>query len=710
MLGLNSGMFFTYSIDVNGVPFYYGKSKSSDRDRIYQHKSRIRSALNGMCRGTHADLYARLADAQIAGKSITFKVYSRHSTEIEALAAETALIEAHTGLHGVDCYNRLRKGCVRREKDYERALATEQPATARESYDLRDRLLRLATNAETNGLPAYAKLMREKAAAVKIGDTAQCCADYAFQRSILKAKKAGLDDLVSALQVSRQAGLSTASQRECAEIGNDVRKAYALLAEAVPEDPKKRVAYVEKLVYNEKRYVALGRLALAEKFSARAYAIKRSAVADGVKALKPNLDLIAKLKADPDLSKLSYAELSKKYGVSWENLARLARLAGIRKENAHHFKRAQRKQALVFDPEVSKLTVNALAAKHALSRMSVIRYLSEVGLTCASSRNAAKKGVELRLRPVLVRPSELFREVGVSAVATGTEGSLAAAQKPVLPKEPAPKPYANKCYQRLIRERILAEDLQVCQKANINCASLRASDFTLGLEKLGVDHRDFIKRYEWLGTVGVGIKWCFAARYGGHLGGVVLLSEPYHPSTETALIARGACASWTPKNLGSRLVMFACRWMSKNTPKRQFVAYADEEANEVGQIYQACNFRFLGYKETAYGLDAEGNRRSLQTFKRTSKMVPWLKKQGIELPSDCFTPRGYLRWSQIPEDIKTRMRGQIQQSKAQLKQVKLRRGKYLLLLGPTPSETRWLNRRCTQAHLPYPRRAPSAFC
>ena len=40
--------------------------------------------------------------------------------------------------------------------------------------------------------------------------------------------------------------------------------------------------------------------------------------------------------------------------------------------------------------------------------------------------------------------------------------------------------------------------------------------------------------------------------------------------------------------------MFAIRWMVKNTPYRVFVGYSDTTAGEIGTIYQACNFIYLG--------------------------------------------------------------------------------------------------------------------
>ena len=270
-------------------------------------------------------------------------------------------------------------------------------------------------------------------------------------------------------------------------------------------------------------------------------------------------------------------------------------------------------------------------------------------------------------------------------------------------------PEARKCHQRLIREQTLDADLQRLIPILGDLTHLRASQFSVALEPYTDEHRDFIRKYEWLGTPGASIKWCFASRYAGHLGGVVLVSEPYHPSETTALIARGACAGWTPKNLGSKSIMAACRWLAANTVKCKFIAYADAEADEIGQIYQACNFKFLGWKSAEYGVDEKGRRRSFQTLKRTSRMVPWLAKQGINLPDSCFTAKGYLRWGEIAADLKVKMREHIKQERDKLRVVTLRRGSYVLLLGKNKRETRKLNASFKVTVVPYPKRCHRTF-
>jgi hypothetical protein len=120
----------------------------------------------------------------------------------------------------------------------------------------------------------------------------------------------------------------------------------------------------------------------------------------------------------------------------------------------------------------------------------------------------------------------------------------------------------------------------------------------------------FVTRHEWLGKMPRRPTHRFVATYQGRLAGVIVLATPNSFSSLLGheyrhlekLISRGACISWSPRNLGSALVMFALRWMVKNSEFRIFTAYSDPEAGELGTIYQACNFTYLGQ---TYGARSE---------------------------------------------------------------------------------------------------------
>ena len=256
------------------------------------------------------------------------------------------------------------------------------------------------------------------------------------------------------------------------------------------------------------------------------------------------------------------------------------------------------------------------------------------------------------------------------------------------------------CWQKLKRDQLLEEDIKLGYPTN-----LKASDFILTKEEITNEHRKFIERYEWLGTCGFSVRYVFTARYNGKLGGVVMIAEPNGYQFDIkleALIQRGACASWTPKNLGSRLVMFSCKWMVKNTTKRIFVAYSDPEAGEIGTIYQACNFDYLGQR---FGSDYQyklGNGKLVgdRYFTRTSSMKKWAKELGIKWEDSWSKSNGFQNVAAIPEDVKKLLRDYAKNLMSKCEKIpKKPKGKYVLLLT-NPKE----RIQKTWTSEPYPKR------
>ena len=262
------------------------------------------------------------------------------------------------------------------------------------------------------------------------------------------------------------------------------------------------------------------------------------------------------------------------------------------------------------------------------------------------------------------------------------------------------------CHQKIRRDQTEAEDRAAGMPFGVEAVA-----FELQAEPFGAEHREFIKRYEWLGNVGFGVRWCFTARHTDLLAGVVLMSEPTAYTSfgkeQEALIQRGAASSWAPKNLNSRLLMFACRWMVENTAKRLFVAYSDSAANEIGTIYQACNFDFLGM---GYGAKfiyrLEGGRSVGQRhFTRTSAMKRWARALGIEWLPEWTKPNGFQDIKRIPQEIRTRLMDYAYEQMAQYEKIYVpSKGKYALLLGRDRREQHRLNLKKSWMPKPYPKR------
>ena len=161
------------------------------------------------------------------------------------------------------------------------------------------------------------------------------------------------------------------------------------------------------------------------------------------------------------------------------------------------------------------------------------------------------------------------------------------------------------CYQYQKRLDTLEEDLEKYGWTKEDLENISLDDFVfenVTSKEAKRECIDFIKRYEWLGTIGSFPTHWFSARYKGLLGGVIIMGLPNAFSKLMGedtrdierLIARGASASWCPKNLGSKFLMWCIKWMVDNTQYRLFTCYSDPQAKEVGSIYQGLNFFYLG--------------------------------------------------------------------------------------------------------------------
>lgn len=272
------------------------------------------------------------------------------------------------------------------------------------------------------------------------------------------------------------------------------------------------------------------------------------------------------------------------------------------------------------------------------------------------------------------------------------------------------------CHQYTKKREHLESDLRTLP---FDTTKLKAAAFDLSYEPYSRELGDFIKRYEWLGTIGNNPKWSFCARHRGHLAGVVLINEPNAYSNLLgsngvqleALIQRGATASWTPKNLGSRLVMFACRWMTRNTSKRVFIGYGDPKAHEIGTIYQSCNFEYLGNHFGAGRVYQNpsihaGMPFTAQTLKRTSEFKKWCRANGIDMKPEWFRANGYKKMSAVPDSVKESWSEEIKRTLSESRSVPIsKKHKYVLVMGSDKRDHRQLQDLKTYKAHPYPKRS-----
>jgi hypothetical protein len=89
-------------------------------------------------------------------------------------------------------------------------------------------------------------------------------------------------------------------------------------------------------------------------------------------------------------------------------------------------------------------------------------------------------------------------------------------------------------------------------------------------------------REELLGVV------CFS-RVGGAPGSICSGYE-----SKTICLSRGACVYYAPKNAASFLISHACKMAHEKYGWSIFFAYSDSQAGEIGTVYQASNWLYLG--------------------------------------------------------------------------------------------------------------------
>jgi len=111
-----------------------------------------------------------------------------------------------------------------------------------------------------------------------------------------------------------------------------------------------------------------------------------------------------------------------------------------------------------------------------------------------------------------------------------------------------------------------------------------------------------IEEYEWLGCMPAISWYTFGIYFDGFCGGCVVFSpeyienlgkwDKYDYTGKIILLSRGVCLHWTPINTNSKLIMSAIKMLPSKY--KVITATTDHLAGEIGTIYQACNFHYIG--------------------------------------------------------------------------------------------------------------------
>lgn len=265
------------------------------------------------------------------------------------------------------------------------------------------------------------------------------------------------------------------------------------------------------------------------------------------------------------------------------------------------------------------------------------------------------------------------------------------------------KPY---CWQYKMRLDNLKDDTKLLP-SSVDYRTLSVSDFSFRLLTSKEDKYlavEFIKRHEWLGTMTMYTTHYFGAFYKDILAGVITMSVPNSfskllgedTSNIERLISRGACISWSPKCLASSFMMWCIHYMVNNTQFRLFTAYSDPTAKELGTIYQACNFYYLGnnFGTTIRYLNPyTGKLVSDRAFRQKSFYKKYAEELGIVWESSWIDDRGRIDWSEIPDNIECMLRELSKQKQRESQKFEFpSKHKYAYVLGRSKSETKKLRK------------------
>lgn len=176
----------------------------------------------------------------------------------------------------------------------------------------------------------------------------------------------------------------------------------------------------------------------------------------------------------------------------------------------------------------------------------------------------------------------------------------------------------KKAHQRIIREKMESEE-----SYNLFGKWWNDIDVSIKNAKIKEITRDtalpVILKYEWLGTLPVNYNKFCGLYFGSALAGVTCFVEVKFGGKFTlyrypaVCLGRGACVHWCPDWGGSYLIQNSLKLLYAKDEPKYVVAFSDWNAGEIGTLYQACNWVYLGHKNTKEWIDKNGKRYDINT-------------------------------------------------------------------------------------------------
>ena len=143
----------------------------------------------------------------------------------------------------------------------------------------------------------------------------------------------------------------------------------------------------------------------------------------------------------------------------------------------------------------------------------------------------------------------------------------------------------------------------------------------------------------------------------------------------------------------------------KNTPYRLFTAYSDPTAKELGTIYQACNFYYLGKQSGTnirYINPYTGKIVSDRFFRQRTAYKKYAKELNIEWDKKWEKTTG-MNWDNVPDEIEIKLRQFSKEKQNSSKKIEYpSKHKYAFVLGNSKIETKKLRKLFEEKNKIYP--------
>ncbi len=162
----------------------------------------------------------------------------------------------------------------------------------------------------------------------------------------------------------------------------------------------------------------------------------------------------------------------------------------------------------------------------------------------------------------------------------------------------------GKCWQRIVRDRHNSEGSPLPTEELV----IRGAQVRTVTNKFAAR---IIHRYEWLGTMAPSSDH-FGIFFSHYCAGVTCVTTSSGTASQNTsrmfgltqhqlgILARGACVHWAPTGANSKLISWTVKLLGRGVgshPYKLLIAYSDPDAGEIGTVYQACGWTYIGRTE-----------------------------------------------------------------------------------------------------------------